>query len=223
MRLPLRPLAFALVLAAPLAGCAPRALAPESGRASAPALAGALVMPVAGVRPTDLRDTFTAPRSGGRTHHALDVMAPRGTPVVAAAPGRVRRIHTSALGGRTVYVLAADERTVYYYAHLDAYARGLEEGQRLRAGDAIGRVGSTGNASTPHLHFAIWRSPYADGFWKGEPVNPYPLLRRSASREAEPGLAARPESARAGTRRTSPPEAAPRRAPPDARPVRRGW
>lgn len=142
--------------------------------------AAGLAIPVAGVEPGDLVDTFRAARSEGRMHDAIDILAPRGTPVVAAAPGEVVRLFTSDKGGLTVYQLGADGRTVYYYAHLDAYAPGLKAGQRVRRGQAIGTVGDTGNAvpGNTHLHFAIWRAAGRADFWDGDPVNPYPLLAR---------------------------------------------
>ena len=140
--------------------------------------AAGLAIPVAGVEAGDLVDTFEAARSEGRTHNAIDILAPRGTAVVAAAPGEVLRLFTSDKGGITVYQLGDDGRTVYYYAHLDAYAPGLAVGQRLRRGQPIGEVGDTGNAApgNTHLHFAIWRTADPADFWDGEPVNPYPLL-----------------------------------------------
>ena len=125
-------------------------------------------------------DTFQAARSEGRTHNAIDILAPRGTPVVAAAPGEVMRLFTSDKGGLTVYVLGDDRQTVSYYAHLDAYAPGLRTGQRVRRGQVLGEVGDTGNAApgNTHLHFALWRTEDAADFWDGTPVNPYPLLAR---------------------------------------------
>ncbi len=133
-----------------------------------------ITMPVEGFSRDRLRDSFGADRDGGaRRHNAIDLGAPTGTPVLAAAPGTVRKLHTSAKGGITVYVLGRDGRTVFYYAHLSRYAPGLREGQRVNAGD----VGATGNAQGAHLHFAIWRSPSADAFWSGTPLNPYPYLR----------------------------------------------
>ncbi|WP_420456108.1 M23 family metallopeptidase [Rubrivirga sp.] len=140
--------------------------------------AAGLAIPVAGVEPGDLVDTFQAARSEGRAHDAIDILAPRGTPVVAAADGEVVRLFTSDKGGLTVYHLGADDRTVYYYAHLDAYAPGLRAGQRVRRGQPVGTVGDSGNAvpGNTHLHFAIWRTADPADFWDGEPVNPYPLL-----------------------------------------------
>lgn len=137
------------------------------------------VIPVVGVEVNDLVDTFTAARSEGRTHDAIDILAPRGTPVVAAAPGTVQRLFTSDKGGLTVYVLGENGRAVHYYAHLDAYAPGLKEGQRLARGDRVGTVGDTGNAApgNTHLHFAVWTIESGASFWDGEPVNPYELLK----------------------------------------------
>jgi murein DD-endopeptidase MepM/ murein hydrolase activator NlpD len=138
-----------------------------------------LAIPVAGVRQGDLLDTYTQSRAGGRAHDAIDIMAPAGTPVLAAAPGTVEKVYFSdGGGGNTVYVRSDDGRWTYYYAHLQSYAPGLAEGQRLRQGQLIGRVGSSGNASPegPHLHFAINRMEPGQRWWDGEPVNPYPLL-----------------------------------------------
>ncbi|MDT9597470.1 M23 family metallopeptidase [Sphingosinicella rhizophila] len=139
-----------------------------------------LAIPVAGIAPEKLVDTFTQARAGGaRVHDAIDIMAPRGTPVIAAAPGRVERLFFSEGGGGiTAYVRSPDGRWTYYYAHLNAYAPGLHEGQALRRGDRIGTVGSTGNASPdgPHLHFAILRRAPGEKWHEGSPVNPYPLL-----------------------------------------------
>jgi murein DD-endopeptidase MepM/ murein hydrolase activator NlpD len=138
-----------------------------------------LAIPVAGIRPEQLGDTFTQARAGGRPHDAIDIMAPRGTPVIAAAEGTVEKLFFSnGGGGITAYVRSPDRAWSYYYAHLDRYAPGLAEGQQVRRGDPIGFVGSTGNASPdgPHLHFAISRMGPGDGFWQGTAINPYPLL-----------------------------------------------
>lgn len=139
----------------------------------------AYLMPVANVRPEQLTDTFTQSRSDGRVHDAIDIMAPRGTPVVAAVRGQVEKLFTSKLGGLTIYVRSPDRRTITYYAHLDAYAPGLSEGQQVRQGQQLGTVGSTGNAdpSAPHLHFAVMQTEPDNEWW--EPtvaINPYPLL-----------------------------------------------
>ncbi len=141
-----------------------------------------LAIPVAGVAPGDLVDTFEAARSEGRSHDAIDILAPRGTPVVAVADGEIARLFTSDKGGLTIYqvgdALGAGGLPVYYYAHLDAYAPGLRAGQRVRRGQTIGAVGDTGNAvpGNTHLHFAIWTVADPDDFWDGTPVNPYPVL-----------------------------------------------
>jgi murein DD-endopeptidase MepM/ murein hydrolase activator NlpD len=139
-----------------------------------------LALPVAGVRPAQLIDTFTQARAGGaRVHDAIDIMAPAGTPVVAAAPGTVEKLFFSQGGGGiTAYVRSPDHRWLYYYAHLNTYAPGLREGRPVRRGDQIGTVGSTGNANPagPHLHFAILRMRPGDKWHQGTPINPYPLL-----------------------------------------------
>ena len=129
----------------------------------------------------DLLDTFTQARAGGRPHDAIDIMAPHGTPVVAAAPGTVEKLFFSKGGGGiTAYVRSDDRRWIYYYAHLQDYAPGLHEGQKVGRGDAIGRVGSTGNANPagPHLHFAIHRMEPGEAWHEGTAINPYPLLVR---------------------------------------------
>jgi murein DD-endopeptidase MepM/ murein hydrolase activator NlpD len=138
-----------------------------------------LAIPVAGVKRGDLLDTFTQSRAGGRAHDAIDIMAPEGTPVVAATPGTVEKLFFSdGGGGNTIYVRSDDGRWMYYYAHLQRYAPGLAEGQRVRQGQVIGRVGHSGNASAagPHLHFAINRMEPGQKWYNGEPINPYPLL-----------------------------------------------
>ncbi|MEA2999017.1 MAG: peptidoglycan LD-endopeptidase LytH [Sphingomonadales bacterium] len=138
-----------------------------------------LAIPVAGVKAEQLVDTYSAARAGGRVHDATDIMAPRGTIVIAAAPGTVEKLFFSRGGGGiTAYVRSPDGQWQYYYAHLDAYASGLHEGQAVRQGDPIGRVGSTGDASpeAPHLHFAVNRMAPGERWWQGSPINPYPLL-----------------------------------------------
>jgi peptidoglycan LD-endopeptidase LytH len=136
-----------------------------------------LLIPVKGLKRADLRDNF-AEKRGLRRHDALDIMAKRGTPVVAVDDGRVVRMRRHVLGGLTVYQYDADEKYAYYYAHLDGYADGLKEGHVVRRGDLVGYVGSTGNApaSAPHLHFAITEMGPEKKWYKGKPVNPYPYL-----------------------------------------------
>ena len=142
--------------------------------------AARLLIPVAGVRPGQLFDTFTQARAAGaRRHDAIDIMAPLGTPVLAAAAGRIEKLFLSRDGGKTIYVRSPDRRTIHYYAHLDAYAAGLAEGQPVSAGQRIGSVGFSGNANpaAPHLHFAVMlTAPDAPWYAKATSINPYPLL-----------------------------------------------
>lgn len=172
---------LAAALAA-VAVCAAAATAPpalEQGASDGPALLAArtLVVPVTGVDPAALVDTFDQGRPGHR-HEAIDILAPRGTPVVAVDDGPLVKLFTSKPGGLTVYQFDRDGRLAYYYAHLDRYADGVQEGMALRRGDVIGYVGTTGNArGTPHLHFAVFRLGPERQWWKGEAVNPYPALR----------------------------------------------
>lgn len=138
-----------------------------------------LIVPVLGVSPDKLTDTFTQARDEGeRRHDAIDIPALSGTPVVAAASGRVEKLFVSEQGGNTVYIRSADRRWSYYYAHLDRYAAGLREGRPVGQGATLGTVGATGNAdpSGPHLHFAINAMNPHDRWWQGTPINPYPLL-----------------------------------------------
>ena len=137
-----------------------------------------LLLPVAGVRASQLVDTFTQARSDHRVHDAIDIMAPRGTPVLATSDGKVEKLFTSALGGLTIYEFDPTTTWVYYYAHLDRYADGLAEGQSLHRGEVIGYVGSSGNASpdAPHLHFEVSRLGPEKHWWQASPANPYPLL-----------------------------------------------
>lgn len=144
---------------------------------------GQLVIPVVGVKPEQLTDTFSQARASGARHHdAIDIMAPRGATVVAAAPGRVEKLFLSRDGGNTVYVRSPDGRTIYYYAHLDGYAPTLVEGMSVQRGTPLGTVGSTGNANpaAPHLHFAIWQTTPDKKWWEdATALNPYPVLKQS--------------------------------------------
>jgi murein DD-endopeptidase MepM/ murein hydrolase activator NlpD len=138
-----------------------------------------LALPVVGVKPGDLVDTFTAARGSGRRHDAIDIMAAEGTPVIAAADGAIEKLFFSKGGGGiTIYERANDPKWMYYYAHLSAYAPGLAEGQKVKRGQVIGQVGHTGDASAsgPHLHFAINSMAPGERWWQGTPINPYPLL-----------------------------------------------
>src|SRR5262245_58070870 len=140
-----------------------------------------LIIPVEGGRPSDLHDTFYAARSGGRVHRAIDIMVPRGTPVLAASDGEIVRIGRNRLGGKIIYQLSADEKLVFYYAHLDHYAD-IRVGDYVRQGDVIGYVGNTGNAGPGnyHLHFSILVAvANPKKVWKGSAINPYPMLRRT--------------------------------------------
>lgn len=141
--------------------------------------ARALQLPVAGVKASELRDTFAESRGSSHAHEAIDIMAPRRTPVLAAQDGRLAKLFTSKAGGLTIYQFDPSGTFCFYYAHLDGYADGLREGQTVHRGDVIGYVGSSGNASAdaPHLHFAIFRLTSERQWWKGEPIDPYPVLR----------------------------------------------
>lgn len=137
-----------------------------------------LRVPVDQVRREDLVDSFEDRRGTDRVHEALDIPASRGTPVHAVDDGEVVKLFLSKPGGLTVYQFDRTRSVVYYYAHLDRYAEGLAEGQVLHRGDAIGAVGSTGNANpaTPHLHFAVFELGPERQWWKGRAVNPLPLF-----------------------------------------------
>lgn len=158
--------------------------APGAAALDAPArdsvVDGEPMIPVLNVRRDDLTDTFSDERGdGARLHEALDIMAPKGTSVVAAAPGKVEKLFRSDAGGKTIYVRSDDRDTIYYYAHLDEYAEGLREGQKVRRGQRLGTVGSTGNASdeVPHLHFAILQTTPDAQWWEpATAVNPYPIF-----------------------------------------------
>lgn len=135
-----------------------------------------LTVPVQGIEAKSLRDSFNDNRSG-RLHQAIDIMAARGTPVLAAGDGRVEKLFMSKPGGLTVYQFDPQGEYCYYYAHLDRYAPDLAAGRLLKKGDVIGYVGSTGNASPagPHLHFSIFRLGPEKRWWEGTAINAYPL------------------------------------------------
>jgi len=130
-----------------------------------------LMVPVEGIDPSELTDTYHAARSGGRIHMATDIMAMRGTPVLAAAPGRIIKLANSGAGGITIYIADASGRYVQYYAHLMGYAPNVKEGLAVEEGDVIGFVGTTGNASpdAPHLHFQVMRGDA--NYWNGTPID----------------------------------------------------
>ena len=137
-----------------------------------------LALPVVGIKPSDLTDTFDAARGQGRRHDAIDIMAAEGTPVIAAADGTIEKLFNSVRGGITIYERSQDQKWIYYYAHLSAYAPGLKEGQIVKRGQVIGKVGHTGDASPdgPHLHFAVNQMAPGERWWNGTAINPYPLL-----------------------------------------------
>ena len=139
-----------------------------------------LIIPVAGVRPDQLHDTFSDSRSEGRVHDAIDIAAPLDTPVLAAADGTIVKLFHSERGGTTIYQLSADNKFVYYYAHLDRYVEGLSEGHFVKQGENIAYVGDTGNAGAGnyHLHFSIAVISNPKRYWEGVNINPYPLLKR---------------------------------------------
>lgn len=139
-----------------------------------------LIIPVAGVSSAQLLDTFSAARGDGRVHDSIDIGAPKGTPVLAVAAGKILRLFQSEAGGTTIYQLSADEKFIYYYAHLERYADGLYEGGFVMQGQTIAYVGDTGNAGAGnyHLHFSIAMTSDPKRWWDGVNINPYPLLRK---------------------------------------------
>ena len=165
--------------AQPGAGAGAGDITPVIAAASdSPAGEGQLTIPVLGVTSAELTDSFADSR-GGRPHEAIDIMAPAGTPVVAAAPGTVEKLFLSGAGGNTIYIRSGDRRTIHYYAHLQAYVPGLAEGQSVHRGQRLGTVGSSGNAdpAAPHLHFAVLGlAPEASWWEPATALNPYPLL-----------------------------------------------
>jgi murein DD-endopeptidase MepM/ murein hydrolase activator NlpD len=160
---------------APAATAAQAQPQPQSAR---PLATRRLLMPVQGYDPRKLQDNFDELRGGIRRHEALDIMAARGTPVVAADDGVITKLFRSVAGGITIYQADPSQDFIYYYAHLDRYRDGLKEGETVRRGDVIGYVGSTGNApaSAPHLHFTMFELGPERKWWRGKAVNPYPFL-----------------------------------------------
>jgi len=138
-----------------------------------------LLIPVDGVTADQLRRDFSDKRDKIRLHEALDILAPRNTPVKAVEDGTVARLFFSKAGGITVYQFDPSKTFCYYYAHLERYAEGLREGQAVRKGQILGYVGTSGNApkNTPHLHFAIFRLTDAKHWWEGTPIDPFDVLR----------------------------------------------
>ena len=136
-------------------------------------------IPVDGVKPEQLVRSFEDQRSGLRSHEAIDILAPRNTPVKAVEDGTIARLFESKAGGTTIYQFDPSDQYCYYYAHLERYAAGLKEGDKVRKGQVIGYVGTSGNApkNTPHLHFAIFKLTAAKHWWEGTPIDPYDILR----------------------------------------------
>lgn len=139
-----------------------------------------LIVPVYGVKPSDLRDTFSDARSEGRVHDAIDIPAPAGTPVLAAGDGQIVKLFLSERGGTTIYQTSQDRKLIFYYAHLSQYAEGITEGKIVHKGEVIAYVGDTGNAGAGnyHLHFSISVVSDPQRYWEGTNINPYPILHR---------------------------------------------
>ena len=145
-----------------------------------------IIVPVAGADMTRVEDSFNEPRDGDRVHRAIDILAPRGTPILSADNGRIVRMTTSTLGGISMYTVDPETRIVYYYAHMDHYNDAMTPGKTIAKGDTLGFVGTTGNApkNTPHLHFQVMRWPADGKYWNGEPINPFDLLAGHAQTAA---------------------------------------
>ncbi len=143
-----------------------------------------MMLPVDGVARSQLQDTYLAGRSNGRTHKALDILAPRSTPVLAAVDLVIGRLYRSELGGNVIYAHDPDGRFVYYYAHLERYRRGLAVGDLVARGGVIGYVGTTGNApsNTPHLHFQVMKRGDGRTWWDGPPINPFSYFASDGTR-----------------------------------------
>jgi murein DD-endopeptidase MepM/ murein hydrolase activator NlpD len=150
----------------------------STSEAAAYLLSRRLLVPVAGADMSKVEDSFYEPRDGGRTHRAIDILAPRGTPILAADDGKILRMSTSELGGISMYTVDPDARLVYYYAHMDRYNDAMSPGREIVRGDTLGFVGTTGNApkDTPHLHFQVMRWPADNKYWDGEAIDPFEAL-----------------------------------------------
>ncbi len=137
-----------------------------------------LMIPVVGIKRSELRDTFNDSRSEGRVHNAIDIMAAGGTPVVAAADGEIAKFFDSERGGITIYQYSTDRKFAYYYSHLQRRADNLAEGNFVKRGTVIGYVGDTGNAGAGnyHLHFTVTILTDGQNYSQGTDINPYPLL-----------------------------------------------
>jgi peptidoglycan LD-endopeptidase LytH len=137
-----------------------------------------LLLPVAGADAARLEDTFFEGRDGDRVHRAIDILAPRGTPILSADDGKILRMSTNTLGGISMYTVDTQNKLVYYYAHMDHYNDAMSPGRGIVKGDTLGFVGTTGNApkDTPHLHFQVMRWPADGKYWNGEPIDPFVAL-----------------------------------------------
>ncbi len=151
---------------------------PSPGDAIQELRARHLLIPIDGVRPADLRDSFAEARDQTREHEALDILAPRNTPVRAVENGTIAKLFSSKAGGLTIYEFDPSTTYAYYYAHLQRYADGLQEHAAVTRGQIIGYVGTTGNAppNTPHLHFAIFVLTADKHWWQGTAVDPFLVL-----------------------------------------------
>jgi murein DD-endopeptidase MepM/ murein hydrolase activator NlpD len=141
-----------------------------------------LLVPVKGISVSQIPDTYDAPRDGARIHFAQDILAKRGTPVLAADDGSILHVGTNTLGGNVIWATDPSRKFAFYYAHLDHYAKGLHDGQQIARGDLIGYVGTTGNApkDTPHLHFQVVRIVAGKRYSEGPPLNPLPFFLTQA-------------------------------------------
>jgi len=143
------------------------------------------MVPVEGIRPEQVRDSFSEARDGQRTHLATDIVAPRGTPVLSVSSGRIFRMSQNALGGITLYTLDGAGKFVYYYAHLERYSDMVTVGVEIQPGDVLGYVGTSGNAplNAPHLHFQAMKvSAGNKPWWSGSPVDVRPFFRIEGKR-----------------------------------------
>jgi peptidoglycan LD-endopeptidase LytH len=162
----------------------PPAAAATSGDSTSDAVAELrrrrILLPIESAKVSSMEGGFGEPRPGEpRGHEAVDILAPRNTPVRAVEDGKIAKLFLSKAGGNTIYQFDPSERFTYYYAHLDHYAEGLREGQPVTKGEVIGYVGTTGNApaNTPHLHFAILKLGDDKRWWKGTAMDPFLVFR----------------------------------------------
>jgi murein DD-endopeptidase MepM/ murein hydrolase activator NlpD len=167
------------VVEVPAASSGHEGMIPASAPEARDLSARKLLIPVEGVTADKLVRSYHDARSGGRLHEALDILAPRNTPIVAVEDGTVAKLFNSKAGGLTIYQFDPGQEYSYYYAHLERYADGLKEGDRISRGQVLGFVGTSGNApkDTPHLHFGVYRLTAEKHWWEGTPIDPYDILR----------------------------------------------